>query len=207
MLLSLRNDHKEHLSLLFNQSAQVVVDFCKLAIDFLQNGPNLNLYNTAAQKLEVGPENVQNCVYGLVNLLLESCKHTLNEVDFRDSVLTVGFTQEQQSILSRFYLSKRKDITEILEKLKVNEPHYQDLNWRFEVLIASRSLLHQVTPLIAMDLVLKNQKEGEAEPSEEHILLQTDPSNLIHITSSLEKALIESRSRHFRRIQKAFTNN
>lgn len=58
-----------------------------------------------------------------------------------------------------------------------------------------------------MDLVLKNQKEGEAEPSEEHILLQTDPSNLIHITSSLEKALIESRSRHFRRIQKAFTNN
>ncbi|KAF2881855.1 hypothetical protein ILUMI_24319 [Ignelater luminosus] len=155
MLLSLRNDHKEHLSLLFNQTPQVVVDFCKLAIDFLQNGPNLKVYNNAAQKLEVGAENVQNCVYGLVNLLLESCKHKLNEVDFRDSVLTVGFTQEQQNILSKFYLSKRKDISDILAKLVVDEPHYHDLQWRFEVQVASRSLLEQVTPLVSMDLVLK----------------------------------------------------
>jgi len=207
MLLSLRNDHKEHLSLLFNQSPQVVVDFCKLAIDFLQNGPNLKLYNTAAQKLAVGPEDVQNCVFGLVNLLLESCKHKLNEVDFRDSVLTVGFTPDQQNILSKFYVSKRKDLSEILAKLTVDEPHYHDLNWRFEVQVASRSLLHQVTPLFTMDLVLKEQNEATGnEPSEKHILLQTDPSNLIHVTELLEKALTESRSRHSRRIQRAFNN-
>lgn len=93
MLLSLHADHKEHLKLLTNQPPQgkiinklnhrlqkillipVVVDFCKLAIDFLQNGPNLKLYASAANKLEVEPESVQNCVYGLLNLLLLSCKH------------------------------------------------------------------------------------------------------------------------------------
>ncbi|KAF5287980.1 hypothetical protein FQR65_LT12157 [Abscondita terminalis] len=207
MLLSLRNDHKEHLSLLFNHSTQVIVDFCKLAIDFLQNGPNLKLYNSASQKLQVQPEDVQNCVYGLVNLLLESCKHKLNDVDFRDSVLTLGFSQEQQSILSKFYLSKRKDITDILSKLNVDEPHYHDLNWRFEIQVASRSLLHQVTPLITMDLVLTEPTGTiEAQASKKHLLLQTDPCNLVHITEMLENALIESRSRHSRRIQRAFNN-
>lgn len=60
----------------------------------------------------------------------------LNEVDFRDSVLTVGFTQEQQNILSKFYLSKRKDISDILAKLVVDESHYHDLQWRFEVQVS-----------------------------------------------------------------------
>lgn len=98
MLLSLRSDHKEHLTLLKNQPVQgilniiyfknnlfklkvkfpVVVDFCKLAIDFLQNGPNLKLYGIAAQKLGQEQEAVQNCVYGLVNLLLLSCRHKVN---------------------------------------------------------------------------------------------------------------------------------
>ncbi|KAK4879418.1 hypothetical protein RN001_007564 [Aquatica leii] len=207
MLLSLRNDHKEHLSLLFSHSPQVIVDFCKLAIDFLQNGPNFKLYGSASQKLEVQPEDVQNCVYGLVNLLLESCKHKLNDVDFRDSILTIGFSQEQQAILSKFYLSKRKDVTDILSKLSVDEPHYHDLNWRFEVQVASRSLLQQVTPLITMDLVLTEPTDGiETKSGTKHVLLQTDPCNLVHMTETLENALIESRSRHSRRIQRAFNN-
>lgn len=53
----------------------MVVDFCKLAAEFIQNGPNLKRYSTAAQRLEVEIDTVQNCVYGLVNLLLLSCRH------------------------------------------------------------------------------------------------------------------------------------
>lgn len=68
--------------------------------------------------------------------------------------------------------------------------------------MASRSLLHQVTPLITMDLQLK-QDEEDGQGKHEHILLQTDPTNLVHITEELEKALNESRSRHSRKIQRA----
>lgn len=53
----------------------VIVDFCKLAIDFLQNGCNMKLYINASKKLNVEVDVVQNCIYGLVNLLLLSCKH------------------------------------------------------------------------------------------------------------------------------------
>lgn len=59
-------------------SIVVLVDFCKLSIDYLNNGPNERLYTTAAEKLAVSVEGIQNCVYGLVNLLMISCHHGVN---------------------------------------------------------------------------------------------------------------------------------
>ncbi|GLV41551.1 uncharacterized protein CBL_06780 [Carabus blaptoides fortunei] len=182
MLLSLRNDHKEHLTLLTTQTSQVLVHFCKLAIDYLQNGPNTKLYNTASQKLQVDAEAIQNAVCGLINLLLESCKHKLNEADFRDSVLSVGFPQELQIVLSKFYDSKKDELGEILSHSAVIVPHFYDLDWRFEVQVASRCLLKQVTPMITMNLCLEHQpdvKPADYVGPRENIVLQTDVTNLL----------------------------
>ncbi|KAL3281214.1 hypothetical protein HHI36_004428 [Cryptolaemus montrouzieri] len=203
MLISFRSDHKEHLALLRNQSIQVLVDFCKLTIDYLNNGPNQKLYATAAEKLSVGPEIIQNSVYGLVNLLLLSCKHKLSETDFRDSVLTLGFSEEQEVILNKFYQSRKNEVTQILNQLNLKEPHFDDLEWRFELQVASRSLLHQVNPIVTMDLSLKTQKEDELDFEVEHHIIQTDVNNLAHICNELEKALHESRGRYCRKIQKS----
>jgi len=65
---------------------------------------------------------------------------------------------------------------------------------------ASRSLLKQVAPLITLDFSLKNPDNSDAI---EHILMQTDPTNLLHLTQQLEEALQESHSQHTRRISKA----
>lgn len=205
MLISLRTDHKEHLQMLLTHSEQVVADLCKLASDFLQNGVNTNTYQMAAKKLHVEIDIVQNCIYGLLNLLLLACNNKLSEADFRDSVLTLGFSNEQESVLSQFYKSKRDDIHK-LKRTGLNELHYHDLQWRFEVQLASRSLLHQVTPLLTMDLTLKTHNQESLVPELTHKLLQTDPTNLIHLTNELEKALVESRSRHSRKIQRALNN-
>ncbi|KAJ8960794.1 hypothetical protein NQ318_020090 [Aromia moschata] len=205
MLVSLRSDHKEHLELLTKQPIQVVVDFCKLAIDFIQNGPNLKRYTTAAQKLNVEVDVVQNCIYGLINLLRVSCKHKLSEADFRDSVLTLGFSEEQQTVLSKFYQTKQNEVHQ-LNRRSINEPHYDDLKWRFEIQVASRALLQQATPLIAMELQLKTRKDYEMDVEKEKILLQTDLNNLLHMANELENALVESRSRHSRKIQRALKN-
>lgn len=162
------------------------------------------MYATAADKLSIEIDSVQNCIYGLVNLLLLSCKHGLGESDFRDSILTLGFNTEQQNILHKFYESKKREILEIISKLKVNEPHYHDLNWRFEVQVASRSLLEQVTPLITLDLTLKTLKNDLSDT--QHLHLQTDVTNLVHITQQLENALFESRSKHSRKIQRSLNS-
>lgn len=58
-----------------------------------------------------------------------------------------------------------------------------------------------------MDLTLKKENSKGGEDENTHFLLQTDPVNLAHLTEELERALVESRSRHSRRIQRAFLND
>ncbi|XP_020292130.1 COMM domain-containing protein 2 [Pseudomyrmex gracilis] len=200
MLLTLKPDHKKHILFLTEQSPTVLQDFCKLALDYLQKGPNVKVYNAAAQKLNVELDVIKNSVEGLVNLLLESCKHKLNPEDFRDSVVALGFTEEKEAILSKLYSIKKDEVSNALKDMGFKQPQYHDMEWRFEVQTASKSLLKQVAPLVTLDLSLKNANN----PDEiDHVLLQTDPTNLLHITQQLEEALQESRSQHTRRISRA----
>ncbi|GFG37530.1 hypothetical protein Cfor_09586 [Coptotermes formosanus] len=205
MLLSLKDDQKQHLSVLISQPTNVLQDFCKLALDFLLKGPAPKLYQTAAQKLSVQPEIIRNAVEGLVNLIVESCRHQLSDLDFRDSVLTLGFTEEHQEILEVFYKEKKQEIHDALSRLTLDLPHYYDLEWRFEVQLASRALQHQVTPLITMNLTLETKTAlASGSTSRKNVILQTDPTNLVHIAQVLEEALRDSRSQHSRQIQRSF---
>ncbi|XP_011164466.1 COMM domain-containing protein 2 [Solenopsis invicta] len=199
MLLTLKPDHKKHILFLADQSSPVLQDFCKLAVDYLQKGPNVKVYNAAAQKLNVELNVIKQSVEGLVNLLLESCKHKLSAEDFRDSVVALGFTEDKEAILSKLYSVKKDEVSGALEEIGFKLSKYHDLEWRFEVQTASRSLLKQVAPLISLDFSLKNPDNPEEI---EHVLLQTDPTNLLHMTQELEEALQESRSQHIRRISK-----
>ncbi|XP_044750435.1 COMM domain-containing protein 2-like [Coccinella septempunctata] len=202
MLISLRNDHKEHLNLLKDQSTQVLVNFCKLSIDYLNNGPNEKLYSTASEKLGVTADDIQKCVYGLVNLLMLSCQHRLSEADFRDSILTLGFNDDQEAILNKFFQSKKSEVIKILHQLSVKEPHFDNLEWRLEVVVASRCMLKQANPILTMDLSLKTQKENCVDYTIDHHIIQTDVNNLNHICNELETALKESKSRHCRKLQR-----
>ncbi|XP_035734888.1 COMM domain-containing protein 2-like [Vespa mandarinia] len=196
MLLTLRPDHKKHVLFLIEQTPQVLQDFCKLALDYLQKGPNMKLYYAAAQKLEVEVDVIKNSVEGLINLLLESCNHKLSNEDFRDSIIALGFSEENEAILSKLYITKNKEISNILSATGFKIPEYHDLEWRFEVQTASRTLLKQVSPLITLDLTLKNNENME------HILLQTDPVNLLHMAQELEEALKEGYSQHTRQVSR-----
>lgn len=199
MLLNLKPDHKKHLSFLTEQTPEVLQDFCKLSLDYLHKGVNTKLYNAAAQKLEVDADVITNSVKGLVNLLLESCKNKLSPKDFRDSVVALGFIDDKEAILCKLYEVKKDEISDALDKIGFKLPEYHDLEWRCEVQIATRSLLKQVAPLITLDLSVKNfNKNGEIE----HILLQTDPINLLHMAQKLEEALEEGESQHVKRISR-----
>ncbi|XP_019899848.1 COMM domain-containing protein 2 isoform X1 [Esox lucius] len=172
----------------------VVSEFGRIAVEFLRRGTNPKIYEGAARKLSADAETVQHGVEGLMYLLTESSKLMISEVDFQDSVLVLGFTDELNQLLLQLYLEHRKEVRHILSELTPSLPHYHNLEWRLDVQVASRALRQQVKPTVSMKLHLEDRGEKSAK------VLQTDPATLIHLIQELEKALAELKTTHCRRI-------
>ncbi|XP_055799775.1 COMM domain-containing protein 2 [Salvelinus fontinalis] len=195
MLLVLSDEHKEHLGFLPEVDSAVVGEFGRIAVEFLRKGTNPKIYEGAARKLSVDAETIQHGVEGLMYLLTESSKLMISEVDFQDSVLVLGFTEELNQLLLQLYLENRKEIRHILSELTTSLPHYHNLEWRLDVQLASRALRQQVKPTVTMKLHLE---ESGGDKSAK--VLQTDPATLMHLIQELEKALAELKTTHCRRI-------
>ncbi|KAH3807969.1 COMM domain-containing protein 2-like [Dreissena polymorpha] len=194
MLLMFDDKHKNHLSFLLDIDIAVLQEFCKISLEFIKKGANPKVYQGAAQKLSVPAETVQNGVEGLMYLLTESSKLMISEIDFQDSILTLGFREDMQRELLALYLTHRREVRAILSEMAMDVPHYHNLEWRLDVQLASRALQRQITPIVTMKL---QTKDGEDMMS--HVL-QTDPVNLVHLTKVLDEALQEIKSPYCRRI-------
>ncbi|KAG9351206.1 hypothetical protein AGOR_G00145100 [Albula goreensis] len=194
MLLVLTDEHKEHLGFLPEVDSAVVGEFGRIAVEFLKKGSNPKIYEGAARKLNVAVETVQHGVEGLMYLLTESSKLMISEVDFQDSVLVLGFSDELNKLLLQLYLDNRKEIRHILSELAPSLPHYHNLEWRLDVQLASRALRQQVKPVVTLKLHLETDGTQSAR------VLQTDPATLLHIIQELEHALAEVKTNHCRRI-------
>lgn len=57
----------------------------------------------------------------------------LNEIDFQDSILTLGFDEGTRESLLEVYLQNRREIRTILSEMTMDLPHYHNLEWRFDV--------------------------------------------------------------------------
>ncbi|KAL5004456.1 hypothetical protein ScPMuIL_017912 [Solemya velum] len=194
MLLMLEEQHKKHLSFLTSVEIDVVREFCRISIEFIRKGANPKVYQGASQKLGVSVETVQNGVEGLMYLLTESSKLMVNEIDFQDSIMTLGFSEGLRQELLELYVQSRHEVRCILSEMAMDLPHYHNLEWRFDVEVASRSLRHQTTPKILLKLHTEDSGKKEVK------VLQTDPVNLVHLTNVLDGALQEMKSAYCRRI-------
>ncbi|CAK1548540.1 unnamed protein product [Leptosia nina] len=233
MIIFLSELQKDHLSLLHDHSPQILIDFCKLTIDYLNNGVNEKKWSLAADKLQISQGQIQNLIQALAYLIVESCKYNLSEQNFKSSLALAGFSDDNQQVLVKFYLTKKAEISSVLNLLKQNDPTYQDLAWRFEVQMASKGCTESVKPVVTMDFVLSTPKSyqnihntgnirslnfedncisssiQEAKAASQcqnvvnHILLQCDLPNLVHLTNMLSEAVNETKSQHIRKIQRA----
>ncbi|XP_061492996.1 COMM domain-containing protein 2 [Rhineura floridana] len=194
MLLVLSEEHKDHLGFLLQVESSVVSEFGRIAMEFLRKGTNPKIYEGAARKLNVNSETIQHGVEGLTYLLTESSKLMISEIDFQDSILVLGFSEELNALLLQLYLDNRKEIRSILSELAPKLPSYHSLEWRLDVLLASRSLRQQIKPAVTLKLHL-NQNGNQTTK-----ILQTDPATLLHLIQQLEQALAEMKTNHCRRI-------
>uniref|UniRef100_A0A665T587 COMM domain-containing protein n=1 Tax=Echeneis naucrates TaxID=173247 RepID=A0A665T587_ECHNA len=178
MLLVLSDDHKEHLAFLPTVDPAVVGEFGRIALEFLRKGSSPKIYEGAARKLCVPVDMVQHGVEGLMFLMTESSKHMISEVDFLDSVLALGFGDELNQMILFEYSTP--------------------IHWSLSVcFLASRSIRQQVIPMLTMRLLLTR---GSDSCDHSVKVLQTDPSTLLHLISTLEAALAAMKTSHSRRI-------
>ena len=213
-LIKLEQDN--HLKFVVNQPDEVLIEFCRIAIDYISNGVNEKKYQIAAKKLETSFETIKSTIEALVCLLIDCTKVHVKQSDLEESLKTLNFTDSQVSILWQFISSKRLLVQNILKLSNVADLRFRDLEWRLEARIASRAIESQAVPIITMKLHLDTEtvnahketlqaKETEMPITRKEVLLQTDPTNLSHIIQVLEQALIDSKTHRVRNIVNSFT--
>ena len=78
--------------------------------------------------------------------------------------------------------------------MKMETPAFNNLEWRVDVRLATRSLRKIIEPEIIFKLNLTDNNKSQLH------ILQTDVTNLNYLTNSLENALNEIKSNYSRRI-------
>jgi hypothetical protein len=75
-----------------------------------------------------------------------------------------------------------------------NELRFKDLEWRLETKIASRSShnFDKIEPKIMMRLGLSKSDSSKGDTKD--LLMETNATNLVHITHKLEQALMDAKS-------------
>ncbi|KAG7272520.1 hypothetical protein CRUP_006809 [Coryphaenoides rupestris] len=176
-------------------AAPMVFEFGRIAVEFLKRGINSKVYEGAARKLGFPITTVQHGVEGLMFLLTESSKLMISDVDFKDSVMVLGFSTELNEILLQLYVENHNTIRSTLTQLAPSLPSYHNLEWRLDVQLGSRSMRQQVVPMVTMLLHLTT-----GDTDNRRCLLQTNPSTLLHLITVLEAALASMKNNHARRI-------
>lgn len=64
----------------------------------------------------------------------------LEKDDFQEAILGLGFSEEQESLLSKLCAVKKQELTEALSNFGLKLPQYHDMNWRFEVQVPYKLL-------------------------------------------------------------------
>ncbi|XP_061387635.1 uncharacterized protein LOC133322685 [Musca vetustissima] len=215
----IKNLQKSHLEPLKVCEPQDVIALCKIAFDYLSNGPQEHIYEAIGKKYSLTPQEVQQAVEALISILIEAtkCNADINSVK-KPLMQLEGYKEEVTDILAQFVTSKKKFIEGSIKSANIRAYRLVNLEWRLEVRLASRALMKQSQVFVTMKLYLHTEPKNEnrdllddsRNPNEDihedekrnrkDLLIQTDLSSLVYMIQSLEEALMESRSRRIRNI-------
>lgn len=228
MTFVIKNLQKSHLTPLTKCETQDVITLCKVAFDYLANGPEQQqlVYQAIAQKYskQFNPEEVQLAVEALISLLIDATKAKVDDKAVRKPLSVAGFKDETVDILSQFVTSKRNFIEGSIKTANIRAYRLVNMEWRLEVKLASRAVMKQTEVLVTMKLYLHTEPKNEnrdlldydnashtispkihedEKRNRRDLVVQTDLNSLTYMIHTLEHALTESRSRRIRNIVNA----
>lgn len=151
--------------------------------------------SAAANKFALSPEPLKKAVEALCFLFSESARLNLSALDFADSLIVLAFAEDVIGVLQTHHAEHAKQIRLVLNELTFDVPHFVDLQWRLDVLLASRALRNQAKPLFLLKL---DTRTDHGIISSRY--LEADPTDLRHIAAELDSALNELKAAHVRRV-------
>eukprot|EP01091_Cochliopodium_minus_P018203 TRINITY_DN7309_c1_g1_i1.p1 TRINITY_DN7309_c1_g1~~TRINITY_DN7309_c1_g1_i1.p1 ORF type:complete len:202 (-),score=77.20 TRINITY_DN7309_c1_g1_i1:97-702(-) len=198
MIILFSEDQKKQLELLNKFKEDLIDVVIEYAIECIKSGYTLTSLKQLAEKVKIeNLDALEKIIEALVFLFEDAAKYFIPEIDFLDSILTLGFSEKLKNALKDAYLQNREVIRKIGKSISVELPNYKNLDWRLDVEISSRSLRGQVTPIYLLKMELEDSNDNVQSN-----LLQTDVVNLKHIVSELENALSESKTGYARRLMR-----
>jgi COMM domain containing 2 len=147
-----------------------------------------------AEQLGADVSVVRAAVESLAQLFVKAARLNLNDQDFQDTLLVLGFPPEVSEELVELFGDSKQELRAFEEGLQVDLPHLKNMEWRLEVQLASRSLTGQLNP------VYVTRWDTEVDGEVESQFLQLSYTNLKHVAEELEAAVKEMRSGHVRRV-------
>lgn len=172
-----------------------LAQFCQLALKFILDGFDRQLFLSAATKFGLSPEPLKKAIEALCFLLAEAARLNLSALDFADSLLVLAFNDAVAGLLAQQHAEHAKQIRLVLAELSFDVPHYVDLHWRLDVLLASRALRNQAKPVFLLQL---DTRTDHGVVSSRYV--EADPTDLRHIATELDSALNELKAAHVRRV-------
>ncbi|XP_013110515.2 uncharacterized protein LOC106089248 [Stomoxys calcitrans] len=219
----IKNLEKAHLAPLRICETQDVIALCKIAFDYLSNGPvpQETFYQALSAKYnqQIQSHEVQQIVEALISILIEATKSNTDINGVKEPLMKLeGFKEDVTDILAQFVTSKKKFIEGSIKTANIRAYRLVNMEWRLEVRLASRALMKQSQVFVTMKLYLHTEPKNENRDlledlpdraveihdderrNRKDLLVQTDLNSLKYMIQSLEEALMESRSRRIRNI-------
>lgn len=220
----IKSSQKLHLELVKKCDPTDVITLCKIAFDYLANGPEnqREIYKAIAEKYDdqFKADEVQLAVEALISILIEATRAKATEGDVKKPLTLADFREDTVEILTQFLTSKRNFIEGSIKTANIRSYRLVNLEWRLEIRLASRTVMKQSQIVVVMKLYLHTEPKNENRDlldtadgnsrihederrNRKDILVQTDLNSLTHMIHNLEEALIESRTRRLRNIVEA----
>lgn len=119
----------EHLKFFTDLPVEILIEFCKIANEYISEGPNEKKISSACKKLDTSEEIVEKSIEALVCLLIDSNNGKFEESDL-DLLKDVNFSEDQISVLLQFVTSKKNPLIRTLKHS--HDLRFRDLEWRVE---------------------------------------------------------------------------
>mmetsp|Transcript_14578 Transcript_14578/g.35564 ORF Transcript_14578/g.35564 Transcript_14578/m.35564 type:complete len:199 (+) Transcript_14578:102-698(+) len=193
--MSVLFEHVDDMRALSKVDGKGLERCCEICIRQFQNPEtDKKMILRTAKELGLSSGELSAAVDELSQFFLACCKKQLNQSNFNILAKTMKLEKERAAILYKFYVANLDSMRSILSTSSKRLPHYNNLNWRLELEMSSRTLHHKVKPSFLLELTTKDETGEKAE------LMQCDYSVMKHVCDQLEVALKDLNSSHCRRM-------